>query len=396
MNMDGKKLANLETKLTQLEIATEKSKTLLSSGKRVAIKRHLDALQTTANEANECRRTVEAFKITNKEELSEIKKWNDDLDLKFEPADAAIQNLEHFLAEAKKAEKFVTHEEELKHEMLLHEKRMEMQAELSSASSSTPKHQKECKESEVFSAGSAKLPKLVIAKFGGSFTDWPKFWGQFSEAIDKSLLAPITKFTYLLELLEPNVKRGVESLPFSPEGYNRAKVILKDKYGKESEIEKCYVKEILDLPNIPGANPRRIANFCDKPTHSVQALETMGKLSNVNGNVSMTLDKLSGIRGDLVRNDPEWDALDFIKLTDAVNQWVKRNPVLTSSGGEREENNVNARKLFHLTLPIKLGSNQHMQTEIQVYYNHKDKTNVTEKHNAIYMFTCKNCPDKYI
>jgi hypothetical protein len=69
MNMDGKKLANLETKLTQLEIATEKSKTLLSSGKRVAIKRHLDALQTTANEANECRRTVEAFKITNKEEL---------------------------------------------------------------------------------------------------------------------------------------------------------------------------------------------------------------------------------------------------------------------------------------------------------------------------------------
>jgi hypothetical protein len=33
MNMDGKELANLETKLTQLEIATEKSKTLLSSGK---------------------------------------------------------------------------------------------------------------------------------------------------------------------------------------------------------------------------------------------------------------------------------------------------------------------------------------------------------------------------
>ena len=28
--------------------------------------------------------------------------------------------------------------------------------------------------------------------------------------------------------------------------------------------------------------------------------------------------------------------------------------------------------------------------------NHKDKTNVTEKHNAIYMFTCKNCPDKHI
>lgn len=104
----------------------------------------------------------------------------------------------------------------------------------------------------------------------------------------------MTKFTYLLELLEPNVKRVVKSLPFSPEGYNRAKVILKDKYGKETEIEKCYVGEILDLPNISEANPRKIANFCDKLTHSVQALETMGKL-NINGKASMTLDKLSGI-----------------------------------------------------------------------------------------------------
>ena len=32
----------------------------------------------------------------------------------------------------------------------------------------------------------AKLPKLVISKFDGSFMDWPRFWGQFNEAIDKS------------------------------------------------------------------------------------------------------------------------------------------------------------------------------------------------------------------
>ena len=176
---------------------------------------------------------------------------------------------------------------------------MKMQTELSSA----PKCKWNAKNPEYFPA-TAKLPKLVIAKFNGSVIDWPKFWGQFSEAVDKSTLAPITKFTYLLELLESNLKRSVESLPFSPEGYNRAKDILKDKYGKESEIAKCHVKEILDLTNISGTNPRKIANFCDKLAYSVQALETMEKRSYVNGNVSMTLDKLSGIRGDLVRNDP--------------------------------------------------------------------------------------------
>ena len=268
---------------------------MLNAGKRVAIKRHLAALQTTANEANECRRTTEAFKIENKEELSKIKEWSDELDLKFDVAHAAIQNLENFFAEAKEAKMFVTHEEELKHQKFLHEEKTKMQTE----SSSAPKVQMECKESGVFLPATVKLPKLVIAKFNGSVIDWPKFWGQFSEAVDKSTLAPITKFTYLLELLEPNVQRSVESLPFSPEGCNRAKVILKDKYGKESEIAKCHVKEILDSPNISGTNPRKITNFCDKLTYSVQAVETMGKLSYVNGNVSMTLDKLSGIRGDL-------------------------------------------------------------------------------------------------
>ncbi|XP_028409269.1 uncharacterized protein LOC114531864 [Dendronephthya gigantea] len=308
--MDGKEQTNLVNKLTQLKIATEKSKTLLRAGKRVAIKRHLDALQATANEANECRRSAEALKIEQKEDLEKIKEWNDELDLKFDAVDTAIQNLEQFLSEAEKAKRDLTHAEELKQEQLLHEARMKMQAELSSA----PKPQKEGKEPKVVSTGAAKLPKLVISKFGGSFTDWPKFWGQFSEAVDKSSLAPMTKFTYLLELLEPKVKRSVESLPFGLEGYNRAKAILKEKFGRESEIEKCYVNEVLDLPNISGTNPRKIANFCDRLTHSVQALETMGKLSDIKGYVPMTLNKISRIRGDLVRDDPEWESWDFVKF----------------------------------------------------------------------------------
>ena len=44
----------------------------------------------------------------------------------------------------------------------------------------------------------------------------------------------------------------------------------------------------------------------------------MGSLEKINGNVAMTLDKLSGIRGDLVRNDSEWESWDFVKLTEAL------------------------------------------------------------------------------
>jgi hypothetical protein len=94
--------------------------------------------------------------------------------------------------------------------------------------------------------------------------DWPRFWRQFNEAIDKSSIAPITKFTYLRELLSPKVKRCVETVPFTSKGYNRAKSILLDKFGKESEIVNSYGREILELPYTTSANPRKVAEFSEK------------------------------------------------------------------------------------------------------------------------------------
>ena len=53
----------------------------------------------------------------------------------------------------------------------------------------------------------------------------------------------------------------------------------------------------------------------------------MGKLEQINGNVAMTLNKLSGIRSDLVRTDPEWQDWDYIKLTEALKLWTRRNHI---------------------------------------------------------------------
>ena len=146
-----------------------------------------------------------------------------------------------------------------------------------------------------------KMPKLVISQFNGSHMDWPRFWGQFTENIENSSIAPVTKFVYLRELLAPKIRHTVEALPFTAEGYNRAKSLLQDKFGKESEIVKVYTREILELPIIHGANPKKIHEFNEKLTYCVQALETLKKLDGVNDAVSMTLDKVPSIRGDLVR-----------------------------------------------------------------------------------------------
>jgi hypothetical protein len=69
----------------------------------------------------------------------------------------------------------------------------------------------------------------------------------------------------------------------------------------------------------------------------------MKRLDSVHGNVSMTLEKLVAIRGDLVRTDAEWESWDFVKLTEALRHWVKRNPAV-SNNREREENTRDRRK----------------------------------------------------
>ena len=211
----------------------------------------------------------------------------------------------------------------LKFEAKLNEDKIKVQAELQVK----PESQSQT-TSEVFNL-QEKLPKLVITKFNGTYADWPRFWEQFSETIDKTSVAPITKFAYLRELLDDKVKRAVETLPFTPEGYNRAKAILQDRFGKESEIVKAYVKEILELPYTPTANPKKIHEFCEKLTYNVNALQTLKKLSQVDGAVAMTLEKLPADRGDLVRTDANWEEWDFAQFTKALRFWTRRNPVET-------------------------------------------------------------------
>ena len=163
-----------------------------------------------------------------------------------------------------------------------------------------------------------KLPKVVITKFKGTPADWLRFGGQFEAEVGATNVSQITKFSYLKELLEPQVRSSIDGLPFTTEGYERAKNILKTKFGKESEIVNAYVRSIMSLPVIYGANPNKVSQVYEKLCSSVQALETMGKLGEVNGYVRMTLNKLEGITGDLVRADDDWQEWKFHQLVEGL------------------------------------------------------------------------------
>jgi hypothetical protein len=66
--------------------------------------------------------------------------------------------------------------------------------------------------------------------------------------------------------------------------------------GRNPRSLSVMLKNIINLEFKPEKGPRKIAEFSEKLSYCVQALETVNKLNLVNGNVSMTLEKLSGIR----------------------------------------------------------------------------------------------------
>ena len=83
---------------------------------------------------------------------------------------------------------------------------------------------------------------------------------------------------------------------FTTEGYERAKHILKTKYDEPSEIVHVHVQKLISLQTVYGWQSGRVHAFYENLVTSVQALETMGKLIEVNGYVRMTLEKLLVIR----------------------------------------------------------------------------------------------------
>ena len=75
-------------------------------------------------------------------------------------------------------------------------------------------------------------------------------------------MAAITKFSYQKEFVVPEVRKRIDGLPLTPEGYEKAKGILKERYGNDGEVEKAYVKDILELPKVSGSQPINFTKGC--------------------------------------------------------------------------------------------------------------------------------------
>ena len=97
---------------------------------------------------------------------------------------------------------------------------------------------------------SVKLQKYTITPFTSDYKDWLRFWNQFTVEVDGSSIVEISKFNYLLELVKGKPKDDILGLPHTDEGYQEAKCILVETYGKDIKVHKALIKELEELPAI--------------------------------------------------------------------------------------------------------------------------------------------------
>ena len=257
------------------------------------------------DEINDMKAAAEEFILEDDKSLGEVENWvklhdDDDAVSKY---DIHVEEIETRLNYVIKSEEESAIEQE---ERRIHRRMKEMQVQMREEAGADNVNRK------------VKLSKLFITKFNGTHLDRVRFWNQFESDIGKSELAPVSKFSYLEELVSLKARSLIDGLSFITEGYTRAKSILVKKYGKHSEVANAHVQNIMSFPHINNSNPYKIHEFREKLLSSVQALETIGKLKEINGYVRLTLDKLQVIRADLVRTDDDWQNWKFPQLVEAL------------------------------------------------------------------------------
>ena len=178
------------------------------------------------------------------------------------------------------------------------------------------------------STQSVKLQKYTITPFSGDYKDWLRFWNQFTVEVDGSSISNISKFNYLLELVRGKPKDDILGLPHSEDGYEEAKRILEQTYGKDIKVHKALIKELEELPPIYSTHRLNdIHQFYNKLSRVVRTLVTMKRLTSAQSLVYTLMDKLGPVREVLVQKDDDWEEWGLEELVENLRKYVERNPL---------------------------------------------------------------------
>ena len=117
-----------------------------------------------------------------------------------------------------------------------------------------------------------KLPKLNLPKFSGDVLQWPSFWDQFSVTVHDTDLPVVSKFTYLMSLLEGEPKQAIHGLSLTTDHYTIACKILKDRFGRKETIIFSHIQNFCIFPYHPSALFQLYGNLMMNYRHTLDHL----------------------------------------------------------------------------------------------------------------------------
>ena len=168
----------LETKLKHIAITRGKTEKVLDSNNQQRIERHREALENLVSEANASKRTVKRLKIASGDDIESIGEWAENIENTIGQADIDLDRIQKWVTESNEHAKAKSRKEQLEFEKELLETKLHYKTQLEK----TEQQQTEGQSQNTVASGlEAKLPKLVVTKFNGTYEDWPRFWNQFRE-----------------------------------------------------------------------------------------------------------------------------------------------------------------------------------------------------------------------
>ena len=130
-NCDMDEEKTLATKLTQLQLSTDKTTAVLQQGIPGRIERHKEAINDLIKTAEEAKRVLEEKKIREMDadgDLTEIQRWSEEIENKISESDVEVTRLQDWLDGRKNAAMAKQRKEELEFQKELNETKVQIRS----------------------------------------------------------------------------------------------------------------------------------------------------------------------------------------------------------------------------------------------------------------------------
>lgn len=124
----------------------------------------------------------------------------------------------------------------------------------------------------------ARLPTLGLPKFWGEYDKWTQFAETFQILVSENRhIDDIQKFYYLLDAVQGDAKRVLESLEVTRDNYKVAWQLLKDRFENKNLIIQSHLKALIDVQPVTKESNQSLRKLLDNTEKHLRALNALGE-----------------------------------------------------------------------------------------------------------------------